>query len=462
MVEPNEGHVRRLTEAYVREFQSSAISHARSLEVLVDGISHGARTYAPFPLRIVQAQGAWITDTAGHRLLDYWQGHYANILGHNPPEVTSFLIESLQHASGLQTGLPEEQEIEYCELLAKATGSERVRLTTSGTLATMYALMIARAHTGRKVVVKVGGGWHGANPLALKGVAHNESGYDSVDSAGVSPTADDEIIITCFNDVEALERVFASQGDRIAAFIFEPCPSVAGFIPASRAYMETARRLTYHYGASLILDEVITGFRYCASGVQRLYGIQADISTYGKIIGGGMPIAAVTGRDDLLSLTSEHAHPRVWFNGGTYSAHPLSLTGGLSMLRHLVSNEQTVYEVLARRGRALRQGIERVMAERGILARCTADGNEIVQGGSLSSVYFPKQADLQPQGPDDLNDPRLCDVQMRETVLKLGLLLHGVNVVHGLGALSMAHGDREIAATCEAFDRLAEEIQDSR
>ncbi|MFO7696232.1 MAG: aminotransferase class III-fold pyridoxal phosphate-dependent enzyme, partial [Anaerolineae bacterium] len=216
--------VRDLSQAYIREFCNSAQSHIRSLDALVDGISHGARTYSPFPLRVQAAQGAWITDIDGHRLVDYWQGHYANILGHNPPEITERLIESLQADYGLQTGLPEEQEIAYASLLAQTTGAEQVRLTTSGTLATMYALMIARAHTGRKIVVKVGGGWHGANPLALKGVAHSDSGYDSVDSAGMSSTTDDEIIITRFNDVEALERVFGAHGDRIAAFIFEPCP----------------------------------------------------------------------------------------------------------------------------------------------------------------------------------------------------------------------------------------------
>ncbi|MHB1319025.1 MAG: aspartate aminotransferase family protein [Anaerolineae bacterium] len=434
-------------------------SHERSLKVLVDGISHGARTHRPFPVRVQAAQGAWVTGIDGHRLVDYWQGHYANILGHNPPEITGRLIESLQADYGLQTGLPEEQEIAYADLLAQSTGAEQVRLTTSGTLATMYALMIARAYTERKVVVKVGGGWHGANPLALKGVAHSDSGYDSVDSAGVSSTTDDEIMVTRFNDVEALERVFGAHGDRIAAFIFEPCPSVAGFIPASLDYMQAARQLTAHHGAVLILDEVITGFRYCASGAQRLFGVQADLTTYGKVIGGGMPIAAVAGRADLMALTSEHATPRVWFNGGTYSAHPLSLTAGLAMLRYLVAHEGTLYDDLSRKGAELRRRIDDVFASRGVLARCTGEGNSVVSGSSLGTVYFPRRADLEPRGPDDLNDPKLCDIELRETVLKLGLLLSGVNVVHGLGALSLAHGEREFALTCEAFDVVAQQIK---
>jgi glutamate-1-semialdehyde 2,1-aminomutase len=451
--------IRELTESYAREFCNSAQSHTRSLDVLVDGISHGARTYRPFPVRVQAAQGAWITDIDGHRTVDYWQGHYANILGHNPPEITERLVESLQAGYGLQTGLPEEQEIAYASLLAQTTGAEQVRLTTSGTLATMYALMIARAYTGRKVVVKVGGGWHGANPLALKGVTRSETGFDSVDSAGVSSATDDEIIVTRFNDVEALGRVFAALGNRIAAFIFEPCPSVAGFIPATLEFMQTARRLTAQYGAILILDEVITGFRYCACGAQRFYGVQADLSTYGKVIGGGMPIAAVVGRSDLMSLTSEQATPRVWFNGGTYSAHPLSLTAGLAMLRYLIEHQNTLYAELNRRGAELRRRVEEVFAGRGVLGRCTGEGNDVIPGSSLGAVYFPRQADLVPQTPDDLNNPSLYDLELRETVLKLGLLLNGVNVSHGLGAVSLAHGEQELDYTCEAFDRVALQIR---
>ncbi|MFO7695960.1 MAG: aminotransferase class III-fold pyridoxal phosphate-dependent enzyme, partial [Anaerolineae bacterium] len=233
----------------------------------------------------------------------------------------------------------------------------------------------------------------------------------------------------------------------------------AGFIPASLDYMQTARRLTAFHGAVLILDEVITGFRYCASGAQRLYGVQADLSTYGKVIGGGMPIAAVAGRAELMALTSEHATPRVWFNGGTYSAHPLSLTAGLAMLRHLVAHENTLYDELSRKGAELRRRIDGVFASRGVLARCTGEGNAVISGSSLGTVYFPRRADMEPHGPDDLNDPQLCDIELRETVLKLGLLLNGVNVVHGLGALSLAHGEQEFASTCEAFDRVAQQIK---
>ncbi len=459
MPERHEQLLQTLTQEYRQAFPRSEQGQERAAKVLVDGISHGARTYRPFPLRVRAARGAHITEAGGDSLIDYWQGHFANILGHNPPVVTEGLAAMLQEGYGLQTGLPEEREAEFAEVLARATSADQVRLTTSGTLATMYALMIARAYTGRTMVLKVGGGWHGANPLALKGVAHSDDGYDHVDSAGVPSSAEQEIVVTRYNDVDALERVFGTYGDQIAAFIFEPCPSIAGFIPATDEYMQAARHLTSHHGALLILDEVITGFRYCASGAQSLYGVQADLSTYGKVIGGGMPIAAVAGRSDLLALIGENARPRVWFNGGTYSAHPLSVEGGLLMLRHLIAHEDELYPALAEKGERLRQGIERVMAKHGVLARCTGGGNEVIQGSSLGTVYFPLHEDLEPRGAEELNDPRLCDVTMTERVLKLGLLLQGVNVMHGLGAISMAHTEEVLERTLEAFDAVAQRIR---
>lgn len=403
-----------------------------------------------------------MTDLDGHHIIDYWQGHYANILGHNPPEITSKLAAALQEGYGLQTGHIEEAEAQFAEILAHATHTERVRLTTSGTLATMYALMIARAYTGRPLVLKIGGGWHGANPFALKGVARTPNGYQQVDSAGIPSSLDEEICVTRFNDVEALERFFAKKGDRLAAFIFEPCPSKAGFTPATREYMQAARRLTAHYGALLILDEVITGFRYCAGSIQRLYGIQADLTTFGKVIGGGMPIAAVAGRADLMALISEKAQPRVWFNGGTYSAHPLSLLAGLTMLRYLIDNHAHIYPTLAAKGEKLRQGIERIFADRGILARCTGQGGDVIEASSLLGVCFPLDENSSAYSPDDLYDPTRYDVTLSEQVLKIGMLLQGINVIHGLGALSLAHTDQDLERTLEAFDAVAQRIQRGR
>ncbi len=456
----------KLIQALVREYREmyprSESAHRRAKQILVDGISHGARLFKPYPFRVVAAHGARVTDLDGHSIIDFWQGHYANILGHNPDELRQALVNELQHGLGLQTGLPEERQTSFAETLARAVGAERVRLTTSGTLATMYALMLARAFTKRTLVVKIGGGWHGANPLALKGIARRENGFKAVDSAGVSPSADQEIIVTRFNDVEALQALFEKRGEEIACFILEPCPGQAGFIPATPEYMNAARRLTREYGALLILDEIITGFRYCAGGVQRLYGVRADLSTFGKIVGGGMPLSAVAGRADVMELASEEAQERVWFNGGTFSAHPLALLAGEYMINYLTTHEKEIYPRLAEKGSYLRHGIERAFADRGVLARCTGHGNAVIAGGSLGTIYFPLRPDTVATSPEDLTDPALCDTMMREQALKLGLLLHKVNVVHGLGALSMAHTREDLDHVIEACDAFAKRVRATR
>jgi glutamate-1-semialdehyde 2,1-aminomutase len=454
--------LQKLHQEYTQRFPRSQAAHVRANAVKVDGVSHDARSFDPFPFRVTAAQGAYVTDLDGHRIVDYWQGHYTNILGYNPALVRERLIADLQQGHGLQMGIPDERQIVFAETLAKATGTERVRLTTAGTLATMYAIMLARAFTGRKLVIKLAGGWHGANPMALKGVDRGAEGFDRVDSAGVSPSTGDEIIVTRFNDVETLRKLFRSLGDRIACFIFEPCMGGMGFLPASPEFMATARELTARYGALLILDEIITGFRYCAAGVQRLYGVQADLTTYGKIIGGGMPLVAVAGRADVLDMASRRSPRRVWFNGGTFSAHPLSLLAGQTMVEYLCANEAEVYPALAAKGQRLFQGIERVFAERGVLAHCTGYGNEVIQGGSLGSIYFPLQEGHAPTSAEEMTDPTVYDVPLREQALKLGLLLQDVNVVHGLGAVSMSHDDEAFAHTFAACDAFAQRIVQER
>jgi glutamate-1-semialdehyde 2,1-aminomutase len=445
----------RLRRDYVARSPRSQAGQLRAGKVLVDGISHGARSFDPYPFRISAAQGARVTDLDGHEIIDFWQGHYTNVLGHNPAVIREKLCAELECGAGLQTGLPDERESEFAELLAHAVGAERVRLTTAGTLATMYAIMLARAFTGRTLVLKVSGGWHGANPLALKGVDRTECGFDQVDSAGVPLSTADEILVTRFNDVERLQRVFEQYGDRIACFIFEPCMGGAGFVPATAEFMMAARDLTAHYGALLILDEIITGFRYCAAGVQRLYGVQPDLSTFGKVIGGGMPLVAVTGRAAVMDLAGSRARNRVWFNGGTFSSHPLSLLAGKTMIEYLQQHQDEVYPLLAMKGEQLRTGVERVFAARGILARSTGCNGGTIKGSSLLSIYFPLNADQSMTAAEDFLDPHLSDVVLREQVLKLGLLLHDVNTVHGLGAISTSHSDRDLERVYEACDDFA-------
>ncbi|HUT87518.1 MAG TPA: aminotransferase class III-fold pyridoxal phosphate-dependent enzyme, partial [Candidatus Heimdallarchaeota archaeon] len=233
-----------LSREYAQHAPASAALASRAKKVLVDGGSHALRLREPFPPRLVAAQGAWIRDEDGHEILDFWQGHFANLLGHNPACVSSALTSAFQGNYGLLTGFADRLQVETAEILCRQTGADRVRFTTSGALATMYAVLLARAFTGRHRVVKVGGGWHGAQPWGLKGVGFStdeEVGFQEVDTAGLPHTLTDEVIITRFNDPNMLHDHFRRFGDRTACFIVEPFIGAGGLIPATSEYLQTAR-----------------------------------------------------------------------------------------------------------------------------------------------------------------------------------------------------------------------------
>ncbi len=448
-----------LAEEYTRRFPRSAALHQDALRHLIDGGSHAVRLNKPFPIRIVAAQGSRIRDADGHDILDFWQGHYANILGHNPAVVTQALANALTSGFGLQTGHPDALQIELAELLKRQTGAERVRFTTSGTLATMYAILLAKAFTQRDLVLKVGGGWHGGHPWGLKGIHYGARGFNEPESLGLSPDIMEMVLLTRFNDPEDLEERFRTYGDRIACFIVEPWMGGI-FIPAKPQYLALARSLTQRYGALLILDEVQTGFRFRAGDVGTMYGVRPDLAVFAKIVGGGMPLAAVVGSEAVMRLCSTDRELRARFDGGTFSAHPASMLAAKVMLRYLVDNEAIVYPRLGEVGDRLRKGAERIFADHGLLARCTGYGNEAVPASSASAIHFPLRDDVELDSPDRVSDPQICDVALRERVLKLALLLHDVYIMHGLGAASTAHTDADVDHFLTTLDAVAQRIKE--
>lgn len=432
-----------LRTAYAARSPQSAAWNVRAQRVMVDGGNHTLRLMQPFPPRIAAAHGAWVTDEDGHRILDFWQGHLANILGHNPEVVTSALAQAFAEGCGLQTGFTECWQIEAAELLCARTGAERVRFTTSGTLATMYAILLARAFTGRDMVLKVGGGWHGAQPWALKGIGfHREEGYQHIETAGLPSALGEQVVVTRFNDPEMLRDHFRRYGDRIACFIVEPFMGAGGFMPATSEYLRVARDLATQYGAVLIFDEVIAGFRFRAGNTGALYGVQPDLATFGKIIGGGMPVAAVAGRADILNLASRSG--RVKFSGGTYSGHPASMLAAKTMLRYLVEHEADIYPRLAALGDRIRHILEDAFIAEGMYARCTGWGNDALPGSSIFMLHFPYQEDHPLDAPDDVFNPAVCDVALNGDVLQLALLLENVHITHGHGAASTAHTESDL------------------
>lgn len=447
-----------LAEAYSQHSPKSAALNERAKKSLLDGGSHAIRLIQPFPPRIVSAKGAWVKDEDGHDILDFWQGHHANLLGHNPEVVTSVLARAFEAGFGLQTGFTDRLQVETAEILCRQTGAERVRFTTSGTLATMYAILLARAFTGRDVVMKVGGGWHGAQPWGLKGVgfhAEDGNGFQHVDTAGLPPALTEEIVVTRFNDPNMLRDHLRQYGDRLACFIVEPFIGAGGFMPASGEYLRTARELTHQYGVVLIFDEVISGFRFRAGDAGTLYGVRPDLAAFGKIMGGGIPVSAVAGRADIIKLVGREGGGKVKFSGGTYSAHPSALLAAKTHMNYLVAHETEIYPRLTDLGEKTRQTVEAAFAQEGIYARCTSYGNDVLPGSSINMLLFPYKEGCQLNTPEDVRNPAVCDITLSEKVLQLALLLEDVHVIHGLGSVTAAHTESDIELLGKACRRAA-------
>jgi glutamate-1-semialdehyde 2,1-aminomutase len=449
--------VAELTELHRRRSPRSARIHERAKRHLVDGGSHGIRLIEPFPPRIAEARGAWMTDEDGHRILDLWQGHMANVLGHNPEVVTAALSEALAEGFGTQSGMVDALQAELAELICRLTGAEKLRFTTSGSLSTMYAVLMARSFTGRGTVMKAGGGWHGAQPMLLKGVAYRDDGvgFEGVDSNGLPSALTDRIAVTSYNDPQRLTVDFAEVGDDLACLILEPMLGAGGTIAATTEYLRLARELCTKHGALLILDEMITGFRFHPGGLGALHDVTPDLAIYGKALGGGMPVAAVAGRAEVMAETCRESGPRVAFSGGTYSAHPLSMLAAKIFLGHLDEHADEIYPRLGETGGAMRRGIESAFADAGILARCTGAVDELECGSSVVTVHFPRDEATELTTPEAVFDADLCDIELREKVLGLALLVEDVHLLLAHGAASTAHTDGDVAFIVEACRRAA-------
>jgi glutamate-1-semialdehyde 2,1-aminomutase len=449
--------LQELINDYTRTHKKSEAFFHRASRSQIRGGSHNLRLFVPFPFYDVHCQGSIVKDVDGHSYVDFWQGHFGNILGHNPPMVINALIENFQKGSGLSTGFPGKLQSELAEFILSRLPAEKIRFSTSGTLATMYAIMLSKAKTGRELVMKVGGGWHGSQPYALKGISLYEKGLSKIESAGLPPGMDEMILVTRFNDKENLEETFRNYGDRIACLILEPFIGAGGFIFGTIEYIQKARQLCDRFGSLLIFDEVVSGFRFHAGALQNLYDIKPDLTVFGKAIGGGMPLSAVAGTNEVMALcdpvTSKDKAVKV--EGGTFSAHPSSMLAGLTFLKYLQDHEQEIYPRIGRMGEYVRREIENIFESYGFFVRCTGDGNPVAKNSSVIGVHFLHNPGSRIESPEQVWNPGVCDIEMREKIFKLAMIQEGFNVFHGYGSISGAHTDAEIQASLDAVEKIA-------
>ena len=385
------------------------------------------RSVGGTPPFIARGQGAHIFDADGNEYIDYIGSWGPLILGHRHPAVLDAVTEALTR--GTSFGAPTEQEIDLAELVQQMVPSiEMVRLVNSGTEATMSALRVARGFTGRDITVKFDGCYHGHVDSLLVKAGSGVATLGLPDSPGVPKGFSDTTITAPYNDVPALEEIFRVHGPKIAAVIVEPVCGNMGCIPPAEGFHQALRRITADNGSLLIFDEVMTGFRVAAGGAQQLYGIRPDLTTLGKVIGGGLPIAAYGGRRDIMSYVAPSGPI---YQAGTLSGNPLAVNAGLAVLRHLNAHP----EIYTR--------LEEATAE---LAAAAPAGITVNRVGSMMTWFFTEQP------VRSADDARRCDTKrfgrFFHAMLERGIYLPPSQFEALF--VSAAHSAADIARTVDA------------
>jgi glutamate-1-semialdehyde 2,1-aminomutase len=440
-------------DEYVRRHPGSRRLYEESLRTFPSGVTHDVRYLQPFPIFVERAAGSRKWDVDGNEYIDYVMGHGALLMGHAHPEITRAV--AAQAARGTHYGANHPLELEWGRLVKQLVPSaEAVHFTSSGTEATLMAVRLARAYTGRNKLLKFDHHFHGWHD-AVVGVRSPEG--ETPQAPGVPASVSANTVSVPQGDIGAVQEKLA-EGD-VAAVILEPTGASWGTLPLPAAFLTELRSLTLRHGVVLIFDEVVTGFRVAPGGAQERFGVTPDLSTFAKILAGGLPGGAVAGRADILSLIEFRDDP-AWMAGrrvqhpGTFNANPLSAAAGIEMLRIVATGQPHAHADALNR--------DLVTGMNSALARLGVPG--AVYG--LAS-YFHITLGHEVPRPDDLEWPAGTPPppRMRPAVqmaLKRAMLNQGVDLMSGTGGfVSGVHTADDIAATVEAFESavraLAEE-----
>ncbi len=417
--------------------QSEAL-FAEAQHVIPGGVNSPVRAFGAVggtPRFINAADGAWITDADGNRYVDYIGSWGPMILGHQHPHVLHALRDQLEH--GVSYGAPTALEVQMADLLVQLLPSiEKVRMVNSGTEATMSALRLARGFTGRDNVLKFEGCYHGHGDAFLVKAGSGALTFGVPTSPGVPKAATQHTLTLPYNDIPALEELFAQHGDSLAAVIVEPIAGNMNCITPLPDFLPALRRLCDRHGSVLIFDEVMTGFRVGPQCAQGLYGVTPDLTTLGKIVGGGLPVGAFGGRAEIMHQLAPEGPV---YQAGTLSGNPLAMAAGLATLRTLM--EANPWESLQATTQTLIDGVAEAAASHGIPFVGHAHG-------SMFGLFFGLQ-----ELPINLQQVQQADTALFGRIFH-GLLERGVYLgpsAFEAGFVSMAHGDAEIRHTVDAF-----------
>src|SRR5580700_1726749 len=355
------------------KLERSIAAFARARSVIAGGVNSPVRALGAVglsPIFIKSAAGAMLYDLDGHEYLDYVMSWGALLLGHAHPAVTRAIANTA--ARGTSFGTPTELESELAELIVSMMPSlARLRFVSSGTEATMSAVRLARGFTRREKIVKFAGCYHGHGDSFLIAAGSGALTHGSPDSPGVTEGTARDTIVVPFNDVAAIRRAFELNAETIAAVIVEPYPGNMGLILPLPGYLQSLRQLCSDYGALLVFDEVMTGFRVARGGAQAREGITPDLTTLGKVIGGGLPVGAFGGRADVMAHLSPDGPV---YQAGTLSGNPVAMAAGIATLS-IVAADAGLYDRLEAMTRRLVDGLDEVMRNRNVAHSCSYAGS---------------------------------------------------------------------------------------